>query len=398
MISDLKVAFVARRSIAVMMALCLIGGCSWFNDDEGIFVNQTDDYISVQEPPPLVVPEDLDSVRVQDAFPVPEIVQQPRPQMFPGRAPRPTAIFANDTREDVRIQRLGDRSWLVVPEPPSVVWPQVKQFLADNGVSIDAELPYLGFIDSEWLEVEDTAYRDVIRERLKNQKLAESSLGGVDRFRIKLEQGLRDRTSEIHVRHQSAPSQPAADRLGFSPARTTSALVSAEQEFLAELGAYVAARVAEQSVSMVAQGISTQTKAVMTRDGEGNPALRLNLDFDRAWATVATALGNAGVEILNQDRDSRRYDALIEQSTITGEDVSWFCRLLPCDAEGERKVTVALQPDNERRAPDGSASVDPGAASTLDDSYLVSVLDESGDFTDADYATEVLILLRDFSG
>lgn len=394
MILAVKLAFPVRRSIVLLLTLGLVGGCSWFNDDEGIFVNQTDDYISVQEPPALIVPEDLDSVRVQDAFPVPEINQQPRPQMFPGRAPRPTAIFANDTREDVRIQRLGDRSWLVVPEPPSVVWPQVKQFMADNGVSIDSELPYLGFLDSEWLEVEDTTYRDVIRERLKNQKLAEDALGGVDRFRIKLEQGLRDRTSEIHVRHQSAASQPASDRVGFSPARTASMLVSAEQEFLAELGAYVAARVAEQSVSMVAQGISTQTKAVITRDDEGHPALRLNLDFDRAWATVATALGNAGVEILDQDRDSRRYDALIAQSIITGEEASWYCRLLPCDAKGERSVSIALAPDATRRTQD---AVDP-AVSALDDAYLVSVLDESGGAVDTDYATEVLILLRDFSG
>ncbi len=398
MILDLNVARTLRRSMTLLLALGIVSGCSWFNDDEGIFVNQTDDYISVQEPPPLVVPEDLDSIRVQDAFPVPEIAQQPRPQMFPGRAPRPTAIFANDTREDVRIQRLGDRSWLVVPEPPSVVWPQVKQFLADNGVSIDAELPYLGFLDSQWLEVEDIAYRDVIRERLKNQKLAESTLGGVDRFRIKLEQGLRDRTSEIHVRHQSAASQPEADRVGFSPARTTSMLVTAEQEFLAELGAYVAARVAEQSVSMVAQGISTQTKAVMTRDGAGNPALRLNLDFDRAWATVATALGNAGVEILDQDRDTRRYDARIEQSTITGAEASWYCRLLPCEANGEQRISIALESDTTRRSPDGTASAQAAGANTLDDAYLVSVLDESGAMADADYATEVLILLRDFSG
>ncbi|MCR9277663.1 MAG: outer membrane protein assembly factor BamC [Pseudomonadaceae bacterium] len=390
----LDLALTWRRAVILLVAACLSGGCSWFNDDEGIFVNQTDDYISVEEPPPLVVPEDLNSVRVQDAFPVPEIVEQPRPQMFPGRAPRPTAIFANDTREDVRIQRLGDRSWLVVPEPPSVVWPQVKQFLADNGVAIDAELPYLGFLDSQWLEVEDIAYRDVIRERLKNQKMAEGELAGVDRFRIKLEQGLRDRTSEIHVRHQSAQSQPESDRVGFSPARTASDLVTAEQEFLAELGAYVAARVAEQSVSMVAQGISTQTKAIMTRDGQGNPALRLNLDFDRAWATVATALGNAGVEILNQDRNSQRYDASIAQSLITGEEASWYCRFLPCASEGERTVSIALAEDTTAE----TAEVSNTAASGLDDAYLVSVLDASGDAVDMDYATEVLVLLRDFSG
>ena len=57
-------------------------------------------------------------------------------RFYPGRPPLPGTIYAADNRGEIRIQRLGDRIWLVVPEPPTTVWPKIKQFLADNGVAV----------------------------------------------------------------------------------------------------------------------------------------------------------------------------------------------------------------------------------------------------------------------
>lgn len=365
------------RLLVASISVLALAGCGWLGD-RGLFINPADDYLDATEPPPLEVPEDLDSVRVQDTFPVPAIPEQPRPELFPGRAPKPGAIFASDSRDDVRIQRLGDRSWLIVPEPPSVVWPQIRQFLADNGVAIADELPFRGFIDTEWLSVSaEGEYRDLIRERLRQSKTAGVD-SGVDRLRLKLEQGLRARTSELHLRHDVEPAPVTDERIGFDPATLRSDTVEIEQSILAELGGYMAASVSQQTVSMVAQDISTQAKATLARDDLGNPVLRLNLDFERAWATVASALINAGVEISDQDQQARRYDTSIEKSIMTGQSSSWYCGFLPCDSKGSQDVRIALNP--------------------ADNAYLVSVRDLEDAYVDPEFANEVLILLRDNSG
>ena len=119
--------------------LALSGGCSWFNDDEGVFVNKSDDYLDARERSGLVIPADLNQDRVGDPFPIPPTPTQLNPEFYPQRPPQPSAIYANDNRDVVRIQSLGERRWLALPESPSTVWPKVKQFLAENGVPVAGE-------------------------------------------------------------------------------------------------------------------------------------------------------------------------------------------------------------------------------------------------------------------
>ena len=121
----------ARRYAAVLLGAWLVAGCGWFSDDRGFFVNRSDDYIDARQGPGLVIPDDLDRA-VEDPFPIPAIPEQQNARFYPGRPPLPGTIYASDNRDEIRIQRLGERIWLVVPEPPTTIWPKIKQFLADT--------------------------------------------------------------------------------------------------------------------------------------------------------------------------------------------------------------------------------------------------------------------------
>ena len=55
--------------------------------------------------------------------------------------------------------------------------------------------------------------------------------------------------------------------------------LEAERSLLNEMGAYIAAKVSEMSVSKVALEIGTMQKSELLRDGNGYPILRLKLDF-----------------------------------------------------------------------------------------------------------------------
>ena len=305
--------------------------CGWMNDGEGLFVNPKDDYLEAQQDKPLTVPDDLRKLVDTDPFPIPATPAATNPSFYPNRPPLPDAIYANDKRDEVRIQRLGDRRWLVIPEPATTAWPKLKQFLAENGVAVALDAPQVGRLNTAWLRIEDQAYRDVVRTILKDAKVAKTMLLGQDRYLIRVEQGLRPRTTEIHVRHENdSVTLPVRDDVvQLDP--LVSHLETAEADLLNEIGAYVAAKVAEQTVSKVALQIGSAKKSELGRDSQGLPILRLYLDYERAWATLGQALANANVTINELSQDQGLIRCQPDRSSVQwgGGRGWWF--LLPFD-------------------------------------------------------------------
>jgi len=352
-----------------------LAGCGAFQDDKGIFVNRSDDYLDAREGEALQIPDGLSGVEIDDPFPIPPTPEQSNPQFFPEQPPRPSAIYASDNRDEVRIQRLGDRRWLVVPESPTTVWPKLKQFLAENGVAIAYENPTYGRINTRWLNVAQNPPRDVIRLVIRDDRQDAGLRTGRDRLLIRVEPGLRELTSEVLIRHENdAFSLPAPDtRIDLTA--VSSHVGQIEADLLNEFGAYIAARVAEQTVSMVAQEISTGVKSALTRDGRGTPVLRLVLDEERAWATVGQALNRAEAEIREQDTDGLVYHITLTEETFTGDKPGWFGRLF--GGEDRFDLQVKLRPEES--------------------AYLVTVLDEAGDEVGRELAQDVLVIIREMA-
>ena len=377
----------SARHGALLLCAWLVAGCGWFSDDKGFFVNRSDDYIDARQGPALVIPDDLDRT-IEDPFPIPAIPEQQNPRFYPGRPPMPGAIYASDNREEIRIQRLGDRIWLVVPEPPTTVWPKIKQFLADNGVAVGSEAPASGRITTEWLAIADEPYRDVVRAVLREARSEEPGgrFTGHERLLLRVEQGIRELTSEVHVRHQSdrgAIVNPDAI-VDLEPIRSD--LVPVEREFLSELGAYIAARVAEQTVSMVAFEIAGQEKAEIGRDEAGNPVLRLFLDTERAWATLDQALDAASVEIIELDRVAGTCLIHVPEAAFAGpvaeQGRGFFRRLNPFGgAGGESAADLLLR-----------------VSQVEDGHYAVTAHGVNGEPVSDDYRQQVLTLIREFAG
>ena len=374
------VKWVLECGLAAAMAFVL-AGCGWFDrGGEGIFLNPKDDYLDATQHTELEVPEDLHALEDSDPFPIPDTPQAANPTYYPQKPPLPDAIYANDNRDEVRIQRLGQRRWLVIPEAPTTVWPKLKQFLAENAVNLALDAPQNGRLTTDWLKLDQAQYRDVIRTLLLDARQADDLQLGRDRFLIRVEQGLRPLTTEVHVRHENdsvaMPSTDAVVRLG----QITSHSTAAEEDLLREVGAYIAAKVSEQTVSKVALQIGSSKKSELSRDTQGNPVLRLYLDYERAWATLGQALDNAEVEVRQVDQDLGVFDIHIPNSVFTGDEGGgFFCRLtFSCDDNSDLDVQLKVS---------GSS-----------DNYQVSVLDEQGARPiDPDLAQEVLVLIREFA-
>ena len=372
---------------AFLLCASLVAGCGWFSDDKGFFVNPTDDYIDARQGRGLVIPEDLDQT-VEDPFPIPAIPEQQNARFYPGRPPLPGTIYSSDNRDEIRIQRLGERIWLVVPEAPTTVWPKIKQFLADNGVAVGSEAPGNGRITTEWLAIADEPYRDVVRALLREAKSEEPGgrFAGQERLLLRVEQGVRELTSEIHVRHQSDRGAIVNPDAIVDLEPVFSELIGVERGFLNELGAYIAARVAEQTVSMVALEISSQEKAEIGRDQAGDPVLRLYLDSERAWATLDQALDAAAVEVIELDRVAGTCLIHIPETAFTGpvteERRGFFRRLNPfrgTRSEEAADILLRVRQEDDRR-------------------HAITAHGPGGEPVSDDYRQQVLILIREYAG
>jgi len=368
--------FCARIGAGMIFCLAL-GSCGWWSDDKGFIVDRSEDYLKAEEGEGLAIPEGLDSAAVQAPFAIPPITTA-NASTYPNRAPRPAPLYANGGTQDVKIQKLGERRWLVLHEPPAVIWPKIKQFLAENGVETAFEEAPKGLITTDWIEVGE-ADRDVVRLVIQQAKSDAGVSGGKERINIGVEQGMRENTTEIHLRHENDVLQAATEPSSRRIAAIESALAGVEEGLLRELGAYLASDVSSQTVSMVGRELVGATKAELGNDSQGQPILKLNLDFDRAWASIGQALQNAEVEVTDLDRSTGVYFIDLPEKALTGEENSgFFKRLL-----GGRGGDVLAMQIRVTELPSGG--------------YQVQALDADAGPAEPELARDVLNLIREFA-
>lgn len=355
----------------------LLAGCGrWANDDKGFVVDRSDDYLDVSVREALVVPGDLNDGRVREPFSIPEIGNNSG-TTYPDKAPRPAPILSGATTEGVKIQKLGERRWLVLTEAPSVIWPKLKQFLAENGVETALEESLSGRITTNWFDVDSEDNRDVVRLAVSQGKQDGAAAGGRDRVNFSVEQGLRENTTEVHIRHQNDVLGSAEDLVDDNLLSAESAVAQVEESLLRELGGYLASDVSSQSVSRAGQDLVGATKAELGTATDGQPVLRLNLDFDRAWATLTQALDNAEVAVTDLDRSEGVFYVDLPEGLLSGE--------APRRGLFGRKREGELLAMQIRVAP------------SSDGGYQVRAVDKDAVAIDPERAREVLNLIREFA-
>ena len=374
---------IVRAAIIIFLLPALAVGCGWFGKNQPE-EKDPNDYVQAKPVADLRVPADLPSKPGLDPFPVPEIPPQTNPSFYPQRPPLPDAMYANDNRNEVRIQRLGGRAWLAIPEPPTTAWPKIKQFFADNGVAFAFEDPEEGRLNTVWLALDSEGYRDVVRATMLGVKQAEGLVNGKDRLLIRVEQGLQPTATEVHLRHDNDQqgSQITGAVAGLSA--ITSDSNDAENKLLSEIGAYIAARVAESTVSRVAQEIGSGAKTELIRNADGQPVLRLFLDRGRAWATLGQSLRNAEVvevAVLEQSSETASIQVLLPQSLFGGDrSVGVLCRLtFSCGGADDVNVTLRMTPSPQSEV------------------FDVLVFDGEAPLADNDLAQQILVLIREYA-
>ena len=161
-------------------------GCGFLFGKEGYFRDRGDDYLKVETIPPIQIPPSIGNTTLEQLFVIPKIDDDKTVLPSEFTVPRPDQVAVNADEDNVRIQKLGERQWIVIDSPPEQVWPRVLQYLANSDVDVSEQSPTKGLIETDWLAYEND-------EVTKNK------------YRIMIEQGLQHGSTEIHILHLMVP-------------------------------------------------------------------------------------------------------------------------------------------------------------------------------------------------
>lgn len=281
---------IKRPMLALLVAslTASLSGCGMFFGDDGVFRNREGDYVKADNIPPLVLPAGKKSETMGELYPIPPITATDfgyDPAADDYEVPRPMPLSANLEQENVKIQRVGSESWILLNAAPGEVWPRIRNFLNVNTLAVSKADIGKGIIETNWLQFK-------------------TDLSTYDRYRLQIDQGVQPETTEIHITHMSVPvaEKPSAD-MGW-PRRS----VNPEREkwMLDELAATLASETAEGGTSLLAQNIGGSVKANLGVSGS-EPIMTIKLDRQRTFATLTYATKRDGFTTFEADVDAGIY-------------------------------------------------------------------------------------------
>jgi outer membrane protein assembly factor BamC len=289
---------------AVIMVLLAVAGCTYINGEKSYFRDRSDDYRKARATAALEVPAGLDSEALQEIYVIPPITEDIR-VTGEFEAPRPAPLVTGSVDQLVRIQKLGDEQWMLVSVAPGQLWPQVRGYLGRQAMPIARVEASAGLIETAWLEPGNGAMGE--------------------RYRFRIEQGVQRNTSELHILQMGQVGD-----INAWPSDSTDS--EREESMLRSVAQFIADNVGTAPVSMMAQqAISASGRVSMQEDDEGNPYIRLELPYHRAWASLDRALDEANFDILDRDRSAGAY--FVHYNRPEEEESGWLGWLFSDDED-----------------------------------------------------------------
>ncbi len=350
-----------RASMVLLLAAALTAGCS---TKKGLELGDKSvaDYKAQKGAgaTPLEVPPGLSAQSVQDTLVVPNTpvkaseVQKAGSTTAPATAGTQAAVLP--VVPGIHVEREGDVRWLVADASADALWPKIRQFWIDTGFLLRHDDPSAGVMETDWSENRADIPRDVITDFVRKHLDFVYAAPTRDRFRVRIERGLRSDTTEIYLSHfgmeqvVQATSDPASNQqVRWRPRPADPGL---ESEMLARLMVYLGTGEAPARQA-IAKAHEPVARARLVQDDGGAAALLLDGPADRNWRLTGVALDRIGFVV--EERDSTalfyrvRYDDPFAES---GKEGLWskmaFWRDEPPEADHYR-VHVAAEGEQRTR-------------------------------------------------
>jgi outer membrane protein assembly factor BamC len=209
----------------------------------------------------------------------------------------------------VRLERDGARRWLIVRDNADNVWPVVKAFWLETGLTLKDDEPAAGVMETEW-----AANR---APSTKGGKVDQTVAGTRDKYLTRLERSKDGISTEVHITHRGIIEEVSATGTRWIARASDAELEAAMlQRLMLRLGAskaqaeraLTAARVAPAAPPVVADSSADPAGTASLRKIEGGDVVVVvNDPFDRAWRKVGLALEDSSLAIEDRDREKGIY-------------------------------------------------------------------------------------------
>ncbi len=264
------------------------------------------DYKSAAKGSTLEVPPDLTQLSRDSRYNVPGgAVSAAAMQASQAAQPSGTANAAATQLGDVRIQRDGNKRWLVIDRPADKLWEPVRDFWLENGFTLDLDQANLGIMETDWAENRAKLPQDLIRSTLGKVIDSLYSTGERDRFRTRLERNAAGGT-EVYITHRGmieVYSNTTKDQTVWQPRAADPEL---ETEFLRRLMVRLGVS-QEQSKAVVAAAAAPVAQSATVATVNNVPLVQMKEGFDRAWRRVGVALDRTGFTVEDRNRNDGVY-------------------------------------------------------------------------------------------
>lgn len=350
--SSTSVPVAALRLSCIALAVSL-AGCSTV---ENALSGDKVDYRSATKTTSLEVPPDLTQLARDPRFQPPggtvsaAAFQSAAPAAISTGVSSSGAASVSPQSNALRLERSGTQRWLVTPQSPEQVWPQLQAFWKERGLTLVVDQADVGVMETEWAENRAKLPNDFIRNTLGRVLESLYSTGERDKFRTRVERTASG--SEIYISHRGMIETYTSQQKDSTSWQPRPADAELEAEFLQRLMVKLGAK-EDQAKSALVAGASQPARA---RELPGQSAASLQVDetFDRAWRRVGLALDRSGFTVEDRDRAQGVYFVRYVDPKMAGkEEPGFFSRIFSFGNDaaaptGPTKYRVAVKVDGER--------------------------------------------------
>jgi|TARA_B110000037_G_scaffold27022_1_gene31837 outer membrane protein assembly factor BamC len=204
--------------IVFLLSSFLLVSCSGFDitDNEIVDAITQPDYVSSSRAKKLDIPPDLSEIESNSEYGIPgEAVSYKDYEDAKRAGYKEVKVLANP--EGMRIVKSGNLRWLVVSETPEELWPHMESFWEELGFGIKVLNRRTGVMETEWIKSSklNVDTNKGLGSRFDAWLDGLANLADRRKFRTRLENGLKEGTTEIYISQRSivGMDQDAKDRI-----------------------------------------------------------------------------------------------------------------------------------------------------------------------------------------